>query len=95
MENMKLLLKDNELRRKDFDLRNPSRFVVSLNEFKELKIMNDEDVIGLTYEEYCEIEKEEWNSMATELFHKPFELLDVIPNRNNRNKRFENIGCEL
>lgn len=83
-----------ELKRKGYYLKNPSRYVVSLEEFEQLKQDNDEDVIGISYEEYCEIEREGWNDMAKAMFHKEFEALNIIPKqmpwRNSVKKVTEN-----
>ena len=68
-----------ELKRKDYYLKNPSRYIVSLEEFEQLKQENDDDVKGFSYEEYCEIEREGWNDMAKALFQKDFEALNIIP----------------
>ena len=59
--------------------KNPSLFVVPPEEFAQLKAENDEDVIGCTYEEYCEVEHEGWVDVVKAVLHKPFESLDAVP----------------
>jgi hypothetical protein len=69
----------SELKRENYDKKNPSHYVVSREEFEELKKQNDEDVEGLDYEEFCEVERESWTDHVRMVFRKPFEALDSIP----------------
>jgi len=62
-----------------FDKKMPSVFVVSIEEFEQLKAENDEDVLGFSYEEYCEIEREGWNDIVRAVIRQQFEALESIP----------------
>jgi hypothetical protein len=55
-----------ELREENVYKNNPSRYVVSVLEFEQMKEEKFKDVDGLSYEEYCEIESECWNEMLKE-----------------------------
>lgn len=69
---------EKELKIEGFDLKDPSRYVVSLAEFMELKAENAEEVQGLSYEEYCEIEREGWDDCVKAAMNKTFELLNTL-----------------
>ena len=66
-----------ELKKENFYLKEPSRYVVSLQEFMELKQENADEVQGFSYEEYCEIEREGWNDCIKTALNKEFEPLNI------------------
>jgi hypothetical protein len=64
-------LKDKLLEEK-YDLKNPSWYVVSYQEFEQLNAEHSPEVEGLSYEEYCEIEHECWNEMLKVQLEEPW-----------------------
>ena len=67
------VLSTGYLQEENFDVRNPMKFVVSLEEYEQLKAEHSSDVEGLSYEEYCELERECWNQMYQMQLIQPWE----------------------
>lgn len=74
----------------NFDTKNPNVYVVTHAEYLQLKAEHSEEVEGVSYEEYCETEKECWNEMLNEQLKQPWErsipdsLLNPQPKALNR-----------
>lgn len=47
--------------------------IVSREEFNELQREHDKDAEGVSFEEYCETEREAWNEMLKEQLKEPWE----------------------
>lgn len=70
---------DGQLRKAGFDLLEPCWYVVSLEDFEELKTENDDSAAGFSYEEFCELEREAWNDMVRQALNKEFEGVECVP----------------
>jgi hypothetical protein len=73
------------LHEQNFDTKNPDVYVVTLSEYEQLQGEHVAEVEGMSYEEYCETEKECWNEMLKEQLKEPWEkilpeyLLNPVP----------------
>ena len=61
------------LHEQNFDTKNPDVYVVTHAEYLQLKAEHAKEVEGMSYEEYCESEKECWNEMLHEQLKQPWE----------------------
>jgi hypothetical protein len=87
----KLLPVGRQLLREGQELSNPTYYVVSRDEFEQLKREHAKEVEGLSYDEYCELESECWHDMLREQLKSHWEKIpDSLfqPNAVKLEKRF-------
>lgn len=77
-----ILLTEIKLKEDNFDMKNPLQFVVSKEEFEQLQKENADEVAGLTYEQYCEIEKEGWFNMFKDTFYDSLNMMGLLSVQN-------------
>jgi len=87
-QELNILPVGRELHEENIYRKNPSRYVVSVLEFEQMKQEKFKDVEGLSYEEYCELESECWNEMFKEQLKPLWEksIPDSIIDKNTNAK---------
>lgn len=74
-----ILQTETKLKEDGIEKKNPLQFIVSMDEFKLLQKNNSDETAGLTYEQYCETEREGWFSMFTDLFYDSLNMMGLLP----------------
>ncbi len=91
MKKEKLLPIGKQLQKANYAEKHPFSFVVSKDEFRNLQTEKAVEVSGLSYEYYCEIEKEGWLSMFQDLFYDDLEHMNLLPKTKSHSKIGKNM----
>jgi hypothetical protein len=60
-----------QLTEEGYEMKNPSFYVVSREEYESLKKEHANEVEGLSYDEYCALESECWHGLLSTLLESP------------------------